>query len=204
MQVDASGISVIGSWGGLQGFGVNISCRAGLIFATTGQIYDPARSLQIGTFNNTPVGDDVASGRYYLVSAGAVAAYDQNTLLPVGVTALPGVTGVAGSFIRWGTNGFALRVDSTKIALVRTPLISGGAPADLQLSATLPPLPLSPSNVLSYTLTVSNTGTHTAQNVVLTQTLPVNSAFLSATTSTGTTSVTGGGLVCLLQAIPAR
>ena len=119
------------------------------------------------------------------------------------MTALPGVTGAAGSLIRWGTNGLALRVNSTKIALVRTPLISGGAPADLQLSAALPPPPMGPSNVLSYTLTVSNTGQNTAQNVVLTQTLPANSSFLSATTSAGTNAVTGGGLVCLLQAIPA-
>ena len=203
MHVDASGITTIGGWGGPQGFGVDISCRANLIFATTGQIFDPTRSLQIGTFNNTPVSDDAASGRYYLVSAGAVVAYDQNTLLPVGATALPGVTGAAGSFLRWGTNGFALRVNSTKIALVRTPLISGGAPADLQLSATLPPLPLGPSNAFSYTLTVSNAGPNTAQNVVLTQTLPANSTFLSATNSAGTNTVTGGGLVCLLQAIPA-
>ena len=42
MHVDASGISVVGGWGGLQGFGVDISCRGGLIFATTGQIYDPS------------------------------------------------------------------------------------------------------------------------------------------------------------------
>ena len=177
MHVDASGISVVGSWGGLQGFGVDISCRGGWIFATTGQIYDPTRSLQIGTFNNTPVGDDAPSGRYYFVSAGAIVAYDQNTLLPVGMTALPGVTGAAGSFIRWGTNGFAFRVNSTQIALVRTPLISGGPTADLQLSASLPPLPLGPSNAFSYTLTVSNAGPSTAQNVVLTQTLPANSIF---------------------------
>jgi uncharacterized repeat protein (TIGR01451 family) len=203
MQVNASGISVVGSWGGLQGFGVDISCRAGWIFATTGQIYDPTRSLQIGTFINTPVSDDAASGRYYLVSAGAVVAYDQNTLLPIGTMALPGVTEVDGSFLRWGTNGFALRANGTQIALVRTSLISGGPSADLQLSASLPPFATSPGTVLSYTLTVSNAGPNTAQNVVLTQTLPSNSTFLSASCSAGTSSVSSGGLVCTLQAIPA-
>jgi uncharacterized repeat protein (TIGR01451 family) len=203
MQVDGSGISVVGSWGGLQGFGVDISCRGGWIFATTGQIYDPARSLQIGTFNNTPVSDDAASGRYYLVSPGAVVAYDQNTLLPVGATALPGVTEADGSFLRWGTNGFALRANRTQIALVRTSLISGGPPADLQLTAALPAVAPGPGGVLAYTLTVSNAGPNTAQNVVLTQTLPGNSTFLSANCSAGNSSVTGGGLVCALGAIPA-
>jgi uncharacterized repeat protein (TIGR01451 family) len=203
MKVDASGITVEKNLGLMSGFGVDFACRGGWIFATTGQIFDPERGIQIGSFANTPVADDAASGRYYLIYTGGLLAYDQNTLLPVGATALPGVTGAAGSFIRWGTNGFALRVNSTQIALIRTPLISGGAPADLQLSASLPPLPLGPSNALSYTLTVSNAGPNTAQNVVLTQTLPANSAFLSATTSAGTNAVTGGGLVCLLQAIPA-
>ena len=203
MKVDASGITVEKNLGLMSGFGVDFACRGGWIFATTGQIFDPERSIQVGSFANTPVADDAASGRYYLVSPGAVVAYDQNTLLPIGATALPGLTGAAGSFIRWGTNGFALRVNSTQIALVRTPLISSGAPADLHLTASLPPLPLGPSNVFSYMLTVSNVGSNTAQNVVLTQTLPANSTFLSATNSAGTNSVTGGGLVCWLQAIPA-
>jgi len=202
MKVDASGITVEKNLGLMSGFGVDFVCRGGWIFATTGQIFDPERGIQVGSFANALVSDDTASGRYYFVSPSTLLAYDQNTLLPVGATALPGITGEAGSLIRWGTNGFALRVNSTKIALVRTPLISGGASADLQLSATLPLLPMSPSNVLSYTLTVSNAGPNTAQNVVLTQTLPANSVFLSTTTSAGTNAVTGGGLVCWLQAIP--
>ena len=115
MKVDASGITVEKNLGLMSGFGVDFVCRGGWIFATTGQIFDPERGIQVGSFANTPVADDAASGRYYLVSSGALVAYDQNTRLPVGVTALPGVNGAAGSFIRWGTNGFALRVSSTKM-----------------------------------------------------------------------------------------
>ena len=178
------------------------SCRGGWIFATTGQIFDPERGIQIGSFGNTPVADDDASARYYLVSAGALVAYDQNTLLPVGATALPGVTGAAGSFIRWGTNGFALRMSSTKVALLRSPLVSTGPSADLRLSVNLPALPVAASNILSYTLTVSNQGPATAQNVVLTQMLPANSSFLSATSSSGSNVLTGGGLVSSLLGIP--
>lgn len=202
MKVDASGITVEKNLGLMSGFGVDFVCRGGLIFATTGQIFNPERGIQVGSFGNTPVADDAASGRYYLVSAGALTAYDQNTLLPVGATALPGVTGTAGSFIRWGTNGFVLRMSSTKIALVRTPLVSGGPPADLRLSVNLPVLPVAASNILTYTLTVSNPSSNTAQKVVLTQTLPGNSSFLSATPSSGTATLTGGGLVCSLLTIP--
>ncbi len=203
MKVDASGITVEKNLGLMSGFGVDFVCRGGWIFATTGQIFDPERGIQVGSFGNTPVADDAASGRYYLASAGALVAYDQNTLLPVGATALPGVTGAAGSFIRWGTNGFALRVSSTKIALIRTPLISTAPSADLRLSVNLPPLPVAASNVLTYTLTVSNQGTNTVRNVVLTQTLPANSSLLSAVPSSGSNLLTSGGLVSSLLAIPA-
>jgi uncharacterized repeat protein (TIGR01451 family) len=203
MIFNASGITTVGGWGGPQGFGVDISCRGGLIFATTGQIFDPLRSVQVGSFSNTLVGDDAPSGRYYLFSSGAVVAYDQNTLLPVGVTALPGVNGAFGSLVRWGTNGFALRPTSIKIAIVRTPLISSGASADLRLSATLPALPIAASNVLTYTLTVANPGPTQARNVVISQTLPANATFLSATSNSGSNALVTGGVVCWLQNIPA-
>jgi uncharacterized repeat protein (TIGR01451 family) len=203
MKVDASGVTVEKNLGLMSGFGVDFACRGGWIFATTGQIFDPERGVQVGSFGNTPVADDAASARYYLVSAGALVAYDQNTLLPVGVTPLPGVTGAAGSFIRWGTNGFALRMNTTKVALIRTPLVSTGPSADLRLSVNLPALPVAASNTLSYTLTVSNQGPATAQNAVLTQTLPANVSFLSATTSSGSNVLTSGGLVVSLLGIPA-
>lgn len=202
MNVDSNGITVVGGWGALQGFGVDIACRGGWLFATTGAIYDPERGIQVGSYGGL-VGDDAPSGRYYLVSAGAIVAYDQNTLLPVGSTALTGVTGAAGSLVRWGTNGFAFRMNSSTIAIIRTPLIATGAGADLRLSAQLPPIPVVASNRLTFTLTVTNQGSATAKNVVLTQTLPGNSTFLSATNTAGTNSTSSGGLVAALSAIPA-
>jgi uncharacterized repeat protein (TIGR01451 family) len=202
-QVDATGIKQVGGWGTLQGFGVDISWRAGWIFATTGQIFDPDRGIQVGSFSNTPVSDDAASGRYYLALAGGIVAYDQNTLLPVGVTLMSGVTGVAGSFIKCGTNGFAIRVNSSKIALMRSPLVSSGPPADLNLSVALPSLPVLSGSPLSYTLTISNAGPNDARNVVLTQTLPGNATFVSATSTLGSNSLQSGGLVSSPLAIPA-
>jgi uncharacterized repeat protein (TIGR01451 family) len=202
LQVDASGVSQIGGWSALQGFGVDIFWRAGWIFATTGQIFEPDRGIQVGSFANASVTDDAASGRYYLVSAGAMVAYDQNTLLPVGTTALPGV-GAGGSLIQCGANGFAIRANSSRVALLRTPLVSSGPPANLNLSVTFPPLPVPTGSLLSYTVTISNQGPNNAQNVVLTQMLPANSSFVSATSTSGTNSPSGGGLVSSALGIPA-
>ena len=204
MKVDASGITVEKIGAECRDSAWILPAAADGFLPPPGKFSTRTRGIQIGTSTTRRSGTTRPRDATILVSAGALVAYDQNTLLPVGVTALPGVTGAAGSFIRWGTNGFALRMNSTKIALVRTPLISGGPSADLQLSASLPPLPLGPSNAFSYTLTVSNAGPSTAQNVVLTQTLPANSSFLSATTSAGTNRVTGGGLVCLAAGDPRR
>lgn len=203
LNVDVSGVTAVGNWGGMGSFSVDFMCRAGLIFANTGQIIDPTRSLQIGSFANTPVSDDAPSGRYYLATAGALTAYDQNTLLPIGVTALPGVTAATGGFQRFGTNGFALRVGTTKVALIRTPLISTGPAADLRLAASVPASPALAGNVVSYTLTVSNLGPNAAQNVLLSQTLPANATFMSASSSSGSNTLSGGGLLSSLLAIPA-
>jgi uncharacterized repeat protein (TIGR01451 family) len=113
------------------------------------------------------------------------------------------VTGAAGSVLRCGTNGFAMRASSSRIALFRTPLVSSGPPADLLLSLVSPPLPVPTGNTLTYTLTISNQGPNTAQNVVLAQMLPANSSFISTTSTSGTNSPSSGGLVSSPLIIPA-
>jgi uncharacterized repeat protein (TIGR01451 family) len=203
LQFNSSGISQIGGWGTLQGFGVQIYWRAGWLFASTGQIFDPDRGIQTGSFTNAPISDDAASGRYYIVYFANLTAYDQNTLLPVGTTSVPNVYTPVGPMIHCGTNGFAVLFGSGEIVLIHTPLLSSGASADLSLSLTPPALPVPTGNKLTYTLTISNQGPATAQNVVLTQTLPANASFVSVTSSTGTNSLTGGGLVSSPMIIPA-
>lgn len=202
MNVDASGITVVGGWGGVPPFAGEIFCRGGWIFSTWGAVYDPERGIQVASYGGQ-VADDAASARYYLVSAGTIAAYDENTLLPVGATALPGVTGVAGSVVRWGSNGIAFRMNASKCAIVRTPLISTGTGADLRLTANMPSFPVPVGSTLTFTLGVTNLGAVTAKQVVLTETLPANSSFISATTSSGTAGPSGGGIVAYLGQIPA-
>src|SRR5207247_2593035 len=85
---------------------------------------------------------------------------------------------------------------------IRTPLVSTAPSAGLRLSVNLPPLPVPTGNILAYMLVVSNQGPAAAKQVVLTQTLPANSSFLSANSSSGSNSVSSGGLVASLGQIP--
>jgi uncharacterized repeat protein (TIGR01451 family) len=62
---------------------------------------------------------------------------------------------------------------------------------------------VAPGNTLTYAFTVSNQGPASARNVVLTQTLPANSTFVSAQSSSGTAGLSGGGMVATLGPIPA-
>ncbi|HLF84050.1 MAG TPA: C25 family cysteine peptidase [Blastocatellia bacterium] len=62
--------------------------------------------------------------------------------------------------------------------------------ADLSVSKTDSPDPVTAGNALTYTLTVSNAGPDAATNVVLTDTLPGSVTFVSATSSQGSCSGT--------------
>src|SRR4029077_18383374 len=48
MNVDASGITVVGGWGGVPPFAGDIFCRGGWLFSSWGAIYDPERGIQVG------------------------------------------------------------------------------------------------------------------------------------------------------------
>jgi uncharacterized repeat protein (TIGR01451 family) len=72
------------------------------------------------------------------------------------------------------------------------------AAADLSVSKTDSPDPVVQGNNLTYTIQVSNAGPDTAMNVVLTDTLPGQVDFVSATASTGTCIRTGDTVACTL------
>ncbi len=71
--------------------------------------------------------------------------------------------------------------------------------ADLSLSKTATPYPAIPGNTLSYVITIDNNGPSDAQNVVITETLPVRLTGAILSTSDGTCVSN----VCDLGVIPA-
>ena len=77
------------------------------------------------------------------------------------------------------------------------------AVADLALTNTDSPDPVTVSNTLTYTITVTNNGPDTATDVVLTDTLPSSVTFESATPSAGSCSHAAGAVTCHFTSIPA-
>ena len=74
--------------------------------------------------------------------------------------------------------------------------------ADLKISMTGAPSPVTLSSNITYTITVTNLGPSTASGVVVTNPLPGAVTLVSYTNTQGTASVTGGAVVFSLGAVP--
>jgi uncharacterized repeat protein (TIGR01451 family) len=68
--------------------------------------------------------------------------------------------------------------------------------ADLAVSQTAAPDPVTVGSLLTYTITVTNRGPKGAANVLLTDTLPAGVQFVSAEPSQGSWSHIGGNVIC--------
>jgi uncharacterized repeat protein (TIGR01451 family) len=79
-------------------------------------------------------------------------------------------------------------------ATVISPVIAGALYADVGLSMTGAPNPVLVSNQLTYTLTVTNFGPDSAPAVVLTDSLPANVTFFSASVSQGGYTLISNGV----------
>ena len=73
---------------------------------------------------------------------------------------------------------------------------------DLSITMVDSPDPVSLGANVSYVLTVANTGPASATGVIVSNVLPANCAFVSATSSQGTCSQSGGIVTCNLGSIP--
>lgn len=136
MAVDASGVSVLDVHDSfhaqgplISGFGSDMKFSAGLIFATTGAVVDPAARAVLGTmalpvpFGNLVVADATLNRAFYLtLNSGTweIRAFDITTRALLGREALPGVSGTPGNLIRWGARGLAFRTSSGQVFLVES------------------------------------------------------------------------------------
>ena len=95
-------------------------------------------------------------------------------------------------------NVTAFELDSNLGNNSDTTITTNLALADLALGQTASANPISSGSNLTYTIAITNQGPTMAASVVLTDTLPAGAAFVSATTTQGTTNFSGGTFTCNL------
>jgi uncharacterized repeat protein (TIGR01451 family) len=79
-----------------------------------------------------------------------------------------------------------------------TVLVANANSADMAITKTGSPNPVTQGTPLTYTLTVTNNGPATATTVTVTDTLPSSLTYLSTTSTVGTCSEAGGTVTCQL------
>ena len=91
------------------------------------------------------------------------------------------------------------------VALAGSPASVPAAPGDADLSVTKTdsPDPVTVGGTLTYTVTVRNAGPLAATGVTLTDTLPKNTTFVSATSTVGTCAQAAGTVTCTIGALAA-
>ena len=113
----------------------------------------------------------------------------------VAVTVVPLTNGIITSTANVGSPAFdsdTSNNSATSVTRVEKPT------ADVALTMTGSPNPALDGGTITYTVTVTNNGPFTATGVVVTNLLPLNSVFVSASTSQGTFANAGGSVLALL------
>jgi hypothetical protein len=106
----------------ISGFGTDIESDGGLVYATTGALVDGDALALLGTFPTSGVvRPDAANGRAHFFSDTTLRTYQYRSFGFIGSAMIPEAAG-AGTVIRWGNDGLALRT-ATQIVFVRGSLI---------------------------------------------------------------------------------
>lgn len=129
MTVDDNGVSVLDVTGNLiSNFGVDIEYDDGRIYATSGRVIDAEGRVLIGTYPVSGlVEPDSSVGRtFFLTGSGSVrtvSAFDQQQFLLQDFLDVPGVSGTAGSLVRWGRDGLAFCTTGGQVFLIRSEIV---------------------------------------------------------------------------------
>jgi hypothetical protein len=139
-QVSPSGVTALSEGRGWfrSVFGMRLLSSGGLIYASSGQVYDPTRGSLTGTFGEpNTIGAmvvDQAANRVFVHSNGLLTAYDLSTFLRIGSVPVP-IVGTATRIVRWGENGLAIRSkdgnflpNEGNLYVIQSKLVANSAP----------------------------------------------------------------------------
>lgn len=176
----------------------------GFALAPTNQ--QPIGQFQVpGTVSSGPVAPDPNSASVFFLSQQgsqtAIYAYNMATFTLRGSQAIPGVVGTAQNLVRWGTNGLAFSTTGGQIFLIHSSLCPGPSAAQLSVSQTGPAL-AAVGSAITFTVTVTNSGSIGASDVVFYDPLPAGTSFVGAGSGQGTVQLNNGILIGSLGTIP--
>lgn len=193
LAVDSTGVSIANSSGLSMGSG-NADYANGHIYAADGIVMNSSLRLT-GVFGGFLYGShvhvDATNRRIFRLAYGDLWAFDTETLRPVGSLSIAMTEQLTYSLIRWGNDGLAFRSETRVpfgdetydryILFVRSPLVASQAPsADLSVRVSDSPDPVVVGRNLTYTIRAQNHGPDSATEVTVSDYLPSESVFVSA------------------------
>jgi len=146
------------------------------------------------TTSNYPV-QATANGTNITLSLGSLPVYGTATISEVTVCTYP--PGLATSVATVGSTGVNPNPNNSTASASTLVVLPS---ADLAVSMTAAPTSLLQGQLVTFTIIVTNNGPSVATGVVLTNLLPANANFVSATTSQG--SISAGGALADLGTLP--
>lgn len=191
----------------------DFATAGGLVFFANGTVIDPSTGTNVGTFPISGqvglVAPDLANGRvYFLTGSGqggffwylTVQAFNSTNYNQLWSVPFSSYIGHAARLITLGTNGVAFTTDANRLFVVRTAQLATPA-ADVSISQSVSPNPVSAGAPLTCNFSVQNSGPWTASDVVVSNPIPAGASFVSATSSQGTCTLTNGCLLCALGSL---
>lgn len=201
VTVNESGASVPadGAIGIFTGYDLRMRFEGGLLYSSYGLAIDPEARRLAGSYF-TPAGpmpphviSDTASGRVFFITGLnatsdfdndlKIRVFDQRTFLPLQTINIPGVRGVATSFIRWGANGIAFSTTGGQVFLINTSALTPNdsnlpaAPVSVSAASFLPGAVARDSIVAAFGVNLAN-ATQAATTLPLPTTLAGTTARL--------------------------
>lgn len=207
LLLDANGMSLVTeSQNLISGFNTDIRSDGDTVFSTTGVEVDGSGMIRTGTFPLANLSaltcPDLAANRVYFTDArgstsgqiDAIKAFEPTTFAFMRQLTLPAIW--PRSFIRWGTNGFAIAEgNSGSLLLISSSrLVPNDPPADLAVTIEAAPNPAWAALPLDYTVNVVNHGPNIAGDILLRATLSDSQTVQTIHATTGTVASNASGI----------